>query len=100
MSAADYYQGGNAPPPPPQQQQQQGYDMQYQNGQQPKYTQQPPQYGQNYGPTVPQGGWSEKPTFDQAFKLDKPKYNDLWAAIFVCLPTIMPLLLPDDALEG
>lgn len=79
MSAADYYQGGDAPPQnngAPQQQQQQPLD-----GEQAKYTQPPPQYG--YGPQVPEGGWSEKPTFEQAFKLEKPKFNDVWAAIFV-----------------
>lgn len=79
MSAADYYQGGDAP--------QAGGNQSY-GEQAVKETQPPPQYGQQngYGPQVPQGGWSEKPTFNQAFKLDKPKYNDLWAAIFVrCL---------------
>lgn len=59
------------------------------------YSQQPPQYGNNYGP--PQGppppqqaqqqngyaqaNYSEKPTFDQAFKIERPKYNDLWAGL-------------------
>ncbi|KAI1438058.1 duf580 domain-containing protein [Xylaria sp. CBS 124048] len=37
---------------------------------------QPP--AQSQGPP-PQ--YTEKPMFDQAFKLDRPKYNDLWAAI-------------------
>ncbi|KAI0397534.1 duf580 domain-containing protein [Xylariaceae sp. FL0594] len=45
------------PPPPPQQQQ---------------YNAPPPQY-------------QEKPMFDQAFKLERPKYNDLWAAILFLL---------------
>ncbi|KAH9868933.1 putative choline transporter, neither null mutation nor overexpression affects choline transport [Plenodomus biglobosus] len=81
--AQDYYTGG-APPQPPagayygQQQAQYGQ-------QQPQYgQQQPPQYGQNY--TVPQGaphltqGYGDsKQTFDQQFKIAKPKYNDLWA---------------------
>ena len=74
--AAGYYNGNEqqytspagAPPqqfnqaPPPQQ-----------------YNQPPPNYGQNYGQ---QGGYTnggEKPTFDQAFKVDKPKWNDIWA---------------------
>jgi hypothetical protein len=26
----------------------------------------------------------EKPSFDQAFKIEKPKWNDLWAGILVC----------------
>ena len=61
------YAAPNGPPP-----------QQY--GQQPpqEYNQAPPTYGQNYGP---QGGYGEKPTFDQAFKIDKPKWNDLWAGI-------------------
>ncbi|KAL8865491.1 MAG: hypothetical protein Q9174_006856, partial [Haloplaca sp. 1 TL-2023] len=73
--ADSYYSGGQAPmqyPPP-----QQPY-------QQPQYQQPPPNYGQNYQnngpPQAPMGG-DGKQTFDQAFKLDKPKYNDLWAGI-------------------
>jgi hypothetical protein len=80
--AADYYTGG-APPQQPQ--------SVYQG--QP-YGQQPPQYGQTYAPP-PQGpppmqqqhgyqqdGYGDnKQSFEQAFKLDKPKYNDLWAGL-------------------
>lgn len=44
-----------------------------------QYQQPPPNYGQKYGPSGFDGG--EKPTFDQAFKIEKPKFNDLWAAI-------------------
>jgi len=79
--AQDYYTGGGAP------QQPQGA---YQEG--PKYGQQPPQYGQKYGP--PQGpppqqqngyqqnGYgNDSKTFEQQFKLDKPKYNDWWAGV-------------------
>lgn len=42
-------------------------------------------YGQqqNNGPPPPQ--YSEKPMFDQAFKLERPKYNDLWAGILFLL---------------
>lgn len=43
-----------------------------------KYQQTPPDYGQNYQP--PQDG---KQTFDQTFKIEKPKWNDLWAGILV-----------------
>ena len=42
-----------------------------------QYQQPPPNYGQNHGPKTDFNG--EKPTFDQAFKIDKPKWNDLWA---------------------
>lgn len=54
-------QGYNGPPPP---QQQQGYSGP------------PPNYGQNFNYSADQ-----KPDFNQAFKVEKPKFNDLWAAI-------------------
>jgi hypothetical protein len=81
--SAAYYNG--AP-------QQQGY---YQGQQQP-YPQQPPQYGQNYqqpysapqGPPPPQqqhgyqqNSYGDDKTFEQQFKLEKPKYNDWWAGL-------------------
>ncbi|KAI0206645.1 duf580 domain-containing protein [Astrocystis sublimbata] len=49
------------------------------------YSQQPPppQQQEQYGAQPPQ--YSEKPMFDQAFKLERPKYNDLWAAILFLL---------------
>ncbi|KAF4782854.1 hypothetical protein HER10_EVM0003706 [Colletotrichum scovillei] len=56
------YQQGYAPPPPPQQ----GFDN-GSNG-----------YGYN---APPQGYDPEKYTFEEAFKIEKPKWNDLWAAI-------------------
>lgn len=34
---------------------------------------------------VPPLQYSEKPMFDQAFKLERPKYNDLWAGILFLL---------------
>ena len=79
--AQDYYNG--AP--------QQGYS---QTQGQPEYApqqQQPPQYQpyapppgppdgrQEYGGSGYAGG--EKQSFDQAFKIPKPKYNDLWAGL-------------------
>lgn len=104
--ANDYYNNNSAPPPP----QQQGYDSNgYQMNEQLKYApqqqQQPPQYEQSYAPP-PQGppppaeqgygngqqgygqnyAGGEKPTFEQAFKIPKPKYNDLWAgALFIAV---------------
>ncbi|KAF1960562.1 hypothetical protein CC80DRAFT_259574 [Byssothecium circinans] len=53
------------------------------------YPQQPPQYGQNYAPPAgippPNGygqqNYGEKPGFDQAFKIEKPKWNDWWAGV-------------------
>lgn len=79
--AASYYTGG-AP-----QQSQYDYQGQKNYGQQPYGQQQPPQYGQNYapppGPPLPQqdGYGDSKPSFEQTFKVDKPKYNDLWAGL-------------------
>ena len=74
-AADSYYQNQNAPmqyPPPPQE---------------PQYQQPPPNYDQNYQkPTngsQMEAGAGGKQTWDQAFKLDKPKYNDLWAGILV-----------------
>ncbi|KAI9166518.1 Protein PNS1 [Paramyrothecium foliicola] len=89
------------PPPPPEQayggnydnqnynqqyQQQPGYNGGYQQNynagyqqpdEYPLQQQAPPQY--SYTPAQPVG--DEKYSFDQAFKIEKPKYNDLWAAI-------------------
>lgn len=80
--AADYYSG--AP------QQSNYYQMQEPAG----YPPQPPQYenAQKYGPPVgapppPNGqqNWGEKPSFEQTFKVEKPKYNDWWAGLLVCM---------------
>ena len=79
--AADSYYTGDQPAQVSQQTD--GYDGQLgDGGQDPKYTQQPPNYGQTWGaaPPLASGG---KQTFEQSFKLDKPKYNDLWAGILV-----------------
>ena len=87
-TADGYYNNGPAQPPmqpqmqyPPQDYSNNGY----QGG---KYQQPPPNYGQTHqnAGLPPTDG---KQTFDQAFKLDRPKYNDLWAGILVCL--FMPL---------
>lgn len=83
---------------------------QYQPPPPPNYGQQPPeqyampQYQQQQGPPPPQqqqapynsntetgysngyGAGGEKTSFDQAFKIEKPKWNDLWAGILVRLP--------------
>jgi len=80
---ADSYYNGAAD------QNKQGYGMQQpvhypppaSNG----YQQPPPNYGQNLQDTGqgPMASGDGKRTFDQTFKLDKPKYNDLWAGILV-----------------
>jgi hypothetical protein len=84
--AADYYNSGPAPGPGKPQ-----YDQRFQE---PQYGQQPPpQYGQNFGPSQgapaqdgygQNGGYGEKPTFEQKFAIPKPKFNDLWAGLLVC----------------
>lgn len=35
----------------------------------------PPTYGENFG------NWESKPSYDQAFKVEKPKWNDIWAGL-------------------
>ncbi|KAJ3499297.1 hypothetical protein NLG97_g462 [Lecanicillium saksenae] len=103
----NYYNGGGNDRAPPQQyngqyngQQQYGQQQQYNQGQ--WQQQQPPQNGgydqggynqsggYNYGPPPPYGynppqANDEKYGFDQAFKIEKPKYNDLWAGILFLL---------------
>ncbi|KIV97206.1 hypothetical protein PV10_00982 [Exophiala mesophila] len=93
MGNAPYQQLGGQYYPPPQgppqgyqqpfqpsyQQQppQQSYPLQDVPPQQPdpKYNQHPPDYGQY---TPPQEG---KETFQETFKIQKPKYNDIWAGL-------------------
>lgn len=83
-AADSYYNDGSRPPPmqPQMQYPPQNYNDGYQGGPDPRHQQPPPNYGQNHqngsAPLV-----DGKQTFDQAFKLDKPKYNDLWAGILV-----------------
>jgi hypothetical protein len=68
------------------QQQPYGQQPQYQQPQYqqqapaPQYPQQPPQYGKQ-----PDTGNSEKIEFEQTFKVDHSKYNDIWAAILFIL---------------
>ncbi|CAG7993171.1 unnamed protein product [Penicillium olsonii] len=95
--AASYYNNeGFAHPQPQPQQSAYGYNTGQSNYQQPNYQPQP-QYQQNFQPqpgyqppveakpppeyqqNVPQSGYS----FDQAFKIEKPKWNDLWAGLLL-----------------
>lgn len=77
--AADTYYNGQPPMQYPPQAYNNGNAVPYQGGPEPKYQQAPPTYGQNYQGAPPMQG--DKHTFDQTFKLDRPKYNDLWAGI-------------------
>ena len=72
--ADSYYQNGGQQP-----------QQQYQMQNAPNYQQQPPTYesGPKYGNGGPPPNLDGKQTFDQAFKIDKPKWNDLWAGILV-----------------
>lgn len=77
MQQRNYQQNGNGQYPPPNQaqyQQQGGYQQQPQ-----QYAAPPPQYGNNA--PVPQAPNGKQSGFEQTFKVDKPKYNDIWAAL-------------------
>lgn len=77
-AAQGYYQEG-APQNMQYEQQPQGQSYEQKN----KYQQQPPNY-ENYAPQNYDAG-GEKQDFSQAFKLDKPKFNDWWAGLLVSL---------------
>lgn len=104
-AADSYYSNAGAQPPmsyPPQAYGNGAYQGQPQNQAPPeaKYQQQPPNYGQNYqnggAPVGPSG--DGKQTFSQAFKIDKPKWNDLWAGILVRVVSRSRLYTSSDTL--
>lgn len=71
------------------------------------YQQPPPGYGQNYQnasgpppPMTPMAAGDGKQTFDQVFKLDKPKYNDLWAGILLILTFLGFCAVSGLSIEG
>lgn len=57
----------------------------YQGPPESKYQQPPPGYGQNFNNAAapPMVSADAKHTYEQTFKLEKPRYNDLWAGILV-----------------
>jgi hypothetical protein len=60
----------------------------FQGPPQSNHPQVPPNYAQNVQNVQDGGdlhGGFQKQSFEQTFKLDKPKYNDLWAGILVGL---------------
>lgn len=85
--ASDYYDSAPAPPQQAYGGRQQGHaranrgqhNQQYQPSEQqytgPQYMPPPPTYDQNFG------NWESKPTFNEAFKVEKPKWNDIWAGL-------------------
>jgi hypothetical protein len=91
-SANAYYQQG------PQQYPQMLPQPQY--GQQPPpqqhYLQQPPMYDQmpiNYGS-------GEKQSFNQVFRVEKPKYNDIWATVLFFLVFAGFVVISAIAIQG
>ena len=82
MAAQNYYSEGQQGQQGVQSSyEQQGYGAGYQQNPQTQYSQAPPNYNQQspgHSPLI-----NEKQSFEQTFKLEKPKYNDLWAGILV-----------------
>ena len=72
-----YYQ--QQPPPPQASYAYQGPPQDYQQQQPPP----PPPPANGYGQPGPHDEYNEKPSFEQTFKVDKPKWNDKWAGILV-----------------
>ncbi|KAK0389000.1 hypothetical protein NLU13_2577 [Sarocladium strictum] len=65
---------------------QQPYGQQPYGQQQYDYNQSHQQQQQPYAPNGGyEGGYDEKHSYDQAFKIDKPKYNDKWAGILLII---------------
>ncbi|KAK3942567.1 plasma-membrane choline transporter-domain-containing protein [Diplogelasinospora grovesii] len=97
--SANYYQPPPGPPNNTYQMQspQGGY---YNNGQHNNQHQEPPKYGGNndggYG-APPQG---PPPTFDQAFTVQKPKWNDLWAGILFLLTCAAFVAVSGISIQG
>ncbi|KAF2141481.1 uncharacterized protein K452DRAFT_319085 [Aplosporella prunicola CBS 121167] len=94
--AAGYYQGPAQPP--------NAYynNAQYQPQDAQKYPPPPPQYGQNYPPPngPPPQGYGDKPSFDQAFKIERPKWNDLWAGILFLIVCAGFVAVSGIAIQG
>ncbi|KAL9125232.1 MAG: hypothetical protein Q9217_005534 [Psora testacea] len=70
-----------------------------------RYQQPPPNYGQNYNagppPQAPMTGSGDgKQTFEQAFKLERPRYNDLWAGILLILTFLGFVAVSGISLQG
>ena len=55
----------------------------FQGNTEPKYDQAPPNYDQNFQNSATPAVGNEKQDFNQVFKIEKPKFNDIWAGILV-----------------
>lgn len=74
QSYGQYNQAPNQGYPPPE-----GYPPPHQqSNNDPKFTQMVPGYEQNFNPPM-----DEKQDFQQTFKIEKPKFNDVWAGVLV-----------------
>ncbi|KAI0165329.1 DUF580-domain-containing protein [Hypoxylon sp. FL1284] len=96
--ANNYYnmqQGANMTGPPQ-------YDGQHQYGQQPYGQQQNGQHQYNQpGPQNPAPNYAnEKPMFHQAFKLERPKYNDIWAGLLFLIVVAGYVAVSGIAING
>ncbi|DAA77951.1 TPA_exp: Uncharacterized protein A8136_5654 [Trichophyton benhamiae CBS 112371] len=76
--AASYYNPGAGTGQPP-------GDANYQHQPQPQHQPQQHQQQQYVPQDAAYGELNEKQTFEQAFKVEKPKWNDLWAGILFLL---------------
>ena len=96
VGAADSYYNPGSGQAPMRYEQQQPYNGGYQPD---KHQQAPPNYGQSYQMNAPHSHQAEgngKQSFDQAFKIDKPKWNDLWAGILVSRRQLLAIVGPLD----
>ncbi|KAL6355892.1 hypothetical protein LRP88_09475 [Fusarium phalaenopsidis] len=91
-SSAGYQQQYQPQPPPP------SHPQYQQQPQQQPYQQGPPQNGNGYMPA--QGYDGEKASFEEQFKVPKPKYNDLWAGILLILVFIGFVVVSGLTLQG
>lgn len=91
--------------PPPQGYPPQDYSQQQQYPPQ-GYGPPPPQdqqYGYSQAPPPPpdNGGYgNEKVPFEQAFKIEQPKYNDIWAGILFVLTMAGYVVVSGIAIQG
>ncbi|CAF9931726.1 Putative choline transporter, neither null mutation nor overexpression affects choline transport [Imshaugia aleurites] len=98
----DGQSNGPYAPPPPMQYPPQAANNGYQGDSNPKYQQPPPNYGQNFQNPAPApvAAGDGKQTFDQVFKLEKPKYNDVWAGLLLILTFLGFAAVSGISLQG
>jgi hypothetical protein len=88
-------------PMQPQQAYSQNGQQNYQQQDHQNYSQPPPNYGQNFNPRPEMNGHDGgKPSFDQAFKIDKPKWNDWWAGLLFLAVCAGYVVVSGIAIQG